>query len=94
MKFTNSITLQWSGVNYETWCESMNLAYCDKIADVVRKALLKHDPDGIIGLIDPIKMTLIRMGIQFNKKDYRYVRYEHEKVSHNNRRNCLTKQFL
>ena len=34
------------------------LAYCDKIADVVRKALLKYDPDGIIGLIDPIKMDL------------------------------------
>lgn len=36
----------------------MNLAYCDKIADVVRKALLKYDPDNIIGLIDPIKMDL------------------------------------
>jgi len=36
----------------------MNLAYCDKIADVVRKALLKYDPDNIIGLIDPIKWDL------------------------------------
>ena len=34
------------------------IAYCDKIATVVRKALLKHDPDGIIGLIDPIKWDL------------------------------------
>ena len=40
----------------------MNLAYCDKIADVVRKALLKYDPDGIIGLIDPIKMELDKNG--------------------------------
>ena len=42
--------------------EKMNLAYCDKIADVVRKALLKHDPDGIIGLIDPIKWDLDKNG--------------------------------
>ena len=34
------------------------LAYCDKIADTVRKSLLKHDPQGIIGLIDPIEMDL------------------------------------
>ena len=36
----------------------MNLAYCDKIADVVRKALLKYDPDNIIGLIGPIEYDL------------------------------------
>jgi hypothetical protein len=34
------------------------LAYCDKIADVVRKALLKYDADEIIGLVGPIKMDL------------------------------------
>lgn len=34
------------------------LAYCDKITDVIRKALLKHDPDGIIGLVGPTKMDL------------------------------------
>lgn len=34
------------------------LAYCDKIADVIRKSLLKYDPDNIIGLVGPIKMDL------------------------------------
>ena len=34
------------------------LAYCDKIADVVRKALMKYDPDNIIGLVGPVKMDL------------------------------------
>lgn len=34
------------------------IAYCDKIADVVRKALLKYDPDGIVGLVDQIQMDL------------------------------------
>lgn len=34
------------------------LAYCDKIADTIRKSLLKHDPDGIIGLVDPVKWDL------------------------------------
>lgn len=34
------------------------LAYCDKIADVVRKSLLKHDPDGIVGLVGPVKFDL------------------------------------
>lgn len=34
------------------------LAYCDKIADVVRKALLKYDADEIVGLVGPIKMDL------------------------------------
>ena len=34
------------------------LAYCDKIADTVRESLLKHDPQGIIGLIGPIEMDL------------------------------------
>lgn len=34
------------------------LAYCDKIADMIRKALLKHDPDNIIGLVDGIEMDL------------------------------------
>lgn len=41
------------------------LAYCDKIADVIRKALLKHDPDNIIGLIGPIKMDLHPTGGYF-----------------------------
>jgi len=36
----------------------MMLAYCDKIADVVRKALMKYDPDNIIGLVGPVKMDL------------------------------------
>ena len=34
------------------------LAYCDKIADIVRKALLKYDADEIVGLVGPIKMDL------------------------------------
>lgn len=34
------------------------LAYCDKIADVIRKALLKHDEDHIIGLVGRIQMDL------------------------------------
>jgi len=34
------------------------LAYCDKIADTVRKSLLKYDPDGIIGLIEPTQWDL------------------------------------
>ena len=33
-------------------------AYCDKIADVVRKALLKYDPDNIVGFVGPIEMDL------------------------------------
>jgi hypothetical protein len=44
------------------------IAYCDKIADVVRKALLKYDPDGIIGLIDPIKMDLDANGVFMSTK--------------------------
>ena len=32
------------------------LAYCDKIADTIRKSLLKYDPDGILnGVVGPIK---------------------------------------
>ena len=34
------------------------MAYCDKIASVIRKALLKSDPDNIIGLVDRVKMDL------------------------------------
>lgn len=34
------------------------LAYCDKIASVIRKALLKYDEDGIIGPVGPISMDL------------------------------------
>lgn len=34
------------------------LAYCDKIADTIRKSLLKYDPDNIIGLVDRVKMDL------------------------------------
>ena len=34
------------------------LAYCDKIADVIRKALLKYDEDHIIGLVGRIQMDL------------------------------------
>jgi len=41
------------------------LAYCDKIADVIRKALLGYDPDNIIGLIGPIKMDLDPVGGYF-----------------------------
>ena len=36
----------------------LKLAYCDKIADTIRKALLGYDPDGIIGLVDGIKSDL------------------------------------
>lgn len=36
----------------------LKLAYCDKIADTIRKALLKHDPDGIIGLVGQINWDL------------------------------------
>ena len=35
------------------------LAYCDKIADTIRKSLLKYDPDGILnGPVGPIKSDL------------------------------------
>lgn len=34
------------------------LAYCDKIADQIRKSLLKYDPDNIIGLVDAVRMDL------------------------------------
>lgn len=34
------------------------LVYCDKIADVIRNALLKYDADEIVGLVGPIKMDL------------------------------------
>ena len=36
----------------------LKMAYCDKIADSIRKALIKHDPDEIIGLVGPIQMDL------------------------------------
>jgi len=37
----------------------LKLAYCDKIADVIRKALLKYDPDGILnGPVSPIEWDL------------------------------------
>tara|TARA_B110000305_G_C19358934_1_gene598369 strand:+ start:210 stop:413 length:204 start_codon:yes stop_codon:yes gene_type:complete len=41
------------------------LAYCDKIAQVIRKSLLKHDEDSIIGLIGPIEMDLHPTGGYF-----------------------------
>lgn len=34
------------------------LAYCDKIANVVRKSLLKYDPDGIVGFVNGVSMDL------------------------------------
>lgn len=34
------------------------LAYCDKIADTIRKALVKYDPDNIIGLVGRVRMDL------------------------------------
>ena len=46
----------------------MNLAYCDKIADVVRKALLKYDPDNILGLIQPIQWDLDKNGAFMSTK--------------------------
>jgi len=37
----------------------MKLAYCDKIADTIRKALVKYDTDGILnGPVGPIKSDL------------------------------------
>lgn len=36
----------------------MNLVYCDKIADVVRKSLLKYDPDNIVDFVGPVEMDL------------------------------------
>jgi hypothetical protein len=39
------------------------LAYCDKIADTIRKSLLKHDEDGILnGPVGPIKSDLDPVG--------------------------------
>lgn len=39
------------------------LAYCDKIADTIRKSLLKYDPDGILnGPVGPIKSDLDPVG--------------------------------
>ncbi len=43
----------------------MKLAYCDKIADSIRNALLKNDPDGIIGPVGPIEMDLHPVGGYF-----------------------------
>ena len=43
----------------------MKLAYCDKIADSIRKALLKSDPDDIIGPVGPIEMDLHPVGGYF-----------------------------
>jgi hypothetical protein len=34
------------------------LAYCDKIADTISKALKKQDPDGIIAEVGRIQMDL------------------------------------
>lgn len=34
------------------------LAYCDKVISVIRKSLMQHDPDGILGLVGPVKMDL------------------------------------
>lgn len=34
------------------------LVYCDKIGDVIRKALVKYDEDGIIGLVGGMKYDL------------------------------------
>jgi hypothetical protein len=34
------------------------MVYCDKIASVIRQALLKSDPDNIIGFVYPVKMDL------------------------------------
>jgi hypothetical protein len=34
------------------------LAYCDKIADIIRKSLLSYDPDNIVGLVGAVKMDL------------------------------------
>ena len=36
----------------------LRLAYCDKIADSIRKALVQSDPDGIIGPVGPIEWDL------------------------------------
>ena len=36
----------------------LKLAYCDKIADTIKKALLAHDEDGIITFSGPIKSDL------------------------------------
>ena len=39
------------------------LAYCDKIADTIRKSLLKYDEDGILnGPVGPIKSDLDPVG--------------------------------
>jgi len=40
----------------------MSVAYCDKIADVCRNALLKYDPDQIIGFVSNIKLDLSNEG--------------------------------
>jgi hypothetical protein len=34
------------------------LAYCDKIADLIHKSLLKFDPDGIVGFVNGVSMDL------------------------------------
>ena len=36
----------------------MNLAYCDKIADTIRKSLLAYDPQEIVALVGPIEWDL------------------------------------
>ena len=34
------------------------LAYCDKIADTIRKSFLQYDPDHIIGLVKGVEWDL------------------------------------
>ena len=44
----------------------MKLAYCDKIADTIRKSLLKYDDDGILnGPVGRIEMDLHPTGGYF-----------------------------
>jgi len=41
----------------------LNLAYCDKIAHEIQKALSQPDPDGIIDKVGPVKLDLDDAGI-------------------------------
>ena len=43
------------------------LAYCDKIADTVRKSLLAYDEQGIIGLIVLLKWIYTQLKVTFNQ---------------------------
>ena len=64
------------------------LAYCDKIADAIRKAMIRSDPDGIIGPVGQIKMDLHPVGwiLCQHQENYDGVGHERQGLLSNSRR--------